>query len=233
MTADDPGIMPDHGANGNHRNTATTISTGCVSRRPLRARHLARLSTIAWITYPQFPQRLTWLLFGIVSPHHRVYACSSAIDAGSRAHESPSPRQERMSASDPAAHDHLVLLRGGIGARSARRGDAGTERGQRGKLEPRGKQVEVGVTGGRRSRSGALRGERSGDGERISPSPESDREQSRSVSEPLAHEAPESKPELSFVSARREIGFTAPLLNTGSASCRRSRRASRNETPQR
>jgi hypothetical protein len=61
----------------NYRTRAQTISTVADLVRSLQRRGLRRLSTRQWITYPQYPQRLTWLLFGIVGGAACVYDRSS------------------------------------------------------------------------------------------------------------------------------------------------------------
>ncbi len=117
-----------------------------------------------------------------------------------------------MTASTPPSDEYLTLLPGGAGARSAGRPQLRTERGEGGELKPGRQQVKVGVAGGRRSGSGALRGDVTGDRVRVGSSSQTDREQSGRVGESLANELLEPKAQLCLVGAGRERGDPAPLL---------------------
>jgi hypothetical protein len=118
-----------------------------------------------------------------------------------------------MSAPPPPQDDHLTLLPTGATRDSARRsGELGPERRERREFQPSRQQIEVGIAGGRRPGSSALRSQLGRDGARVCPPAQSDSKQAGRVSEPLAHELLETKPQLRLVGARREIGHTAPLL---------------------
>ena len=65
-----------------HRGRDGAIST-CTKRGNLIAgSRLVSFVDIVWITYPQRTQRLTWLLFGIVTWRCKVYPCVLATGAG-------------------------------------------------------------------------------------------------------------------------------------------------------
>lgn len=118
-----------------------------------------------------------------------------------------------MSAQPPPQDDHLTLMPTGAASASARRaGELGRERRECREFQPSRQQIEVGIPGGRRPGSGALRRQFGRDGSRVGSPSESNGKQARRVSEPLAHELLEAKPQLRLVGARPEIGHTAPLL---------------------
>ncbi len=117
-----------------------------------------------------------------------------------------------MPAPQPPQSAHLTLLHPAAAARSASLCHVRRESRERREFEPRGEEVEIGVTGGRRTRSGALCADVSHDQRAVSTTAKSDREQASSITEPFANELLEPKSQLSLIRTRREVGYTAPLL---------------------
>lgn len=117
-----------------------------------------------------------------------------------------------MPARPPEKDEHLTLLPGGAGLRSAARRQLRAEGRERRQLEPGCEEVEIRVPSRGRSGSGALRGNVCADAEGLGSATQSHGKQAGSISQSLTHELLESKPQLRLVGARREVGHTAPLL---------------------
>jgi len=106
----------------------------------------------------------------------------------------------------------LTLSTGGAAVRSGRRRQLRTERGERRELEPRGEEIEIGITSRRRPGRSALRRDLVRDRLRIAPTAQSDRQQASSIGEPFTHEQLEPKAQLRLVRARPEVGHAVSLL---------------------
>lgn len=109
----------------------------------------------------------------------------------------------------------LTLSTGGACSPSGRQRQLRTERGERRELEPRGEEIEIGITGRRGSGRGALRCDSVRDFLRVVPTAQSDGQQARSIGEPFTHELLKPKAQFQLIRAGREVGRTTSLLTQG------------------